>query len=316
MRVRGRPRRSAWSTRSWTPPTRCWTPPGPGSRPTPTPSSPGTSRGTRSPAVPRTRPALATNLPAYPANLRKRLKGAPMPAPKAIMAAAVEGSLVDVDTALRIETQYFVSLVTGPVAKNMMKAFFVDMQQITRGAARPKDQPSWRPQRAAVMGAGMMGAGIAYVLAKAGVDVLLKDVTTEAAARGKAHAEKLLATAVGRGRSTQEAADALLARITPTADVDRARRLRPDDRGGLRGPGAEAPASTARPSRCWTATRCSPRTPPRCRSPRLAGGVSRPAGLHRPALLLPGRQDAAGRDRGRRADRRRRRWPGRSTWSS
>ncbi len=164
-------------------------------------------------------PALAMNLPAYPANLRKQIKGAPMPAPKAIMAAAVEGSLVDVDTALMVETQWFVSLATGRVAKNMMKAFFVDMQTITRGAARPDGVPTWRPTRAAVLGAGMMGAGIAYVLAKAGVEVVLKDISTEAAAKGKGYGEKLVAKDVGRGRSTQEQADALLARITPTGDV-------------------------------------------------------------------------------------------------
>lgn len=180
---------------------------------------PWDAKGYKIPGGTPNTPSLAMNLPAYPANLRKQIKGAPMPAPRAIMAAAVEGSLVDVDTALMVETQWFVSLVTGPVAKNMMKAFFVDMQTITRGAARPQGVPTWRPTRAAVLGAGMMGAGIAYVLAKAGVEVVLKDVSTEAAAKGKAYSEKLVAKAVSRGRSTQEKADALLARITPTGDV-------------------------------------------------------------------------------------------------
>jgi len=121
--------------------------------------------------------------------------------------------------ALRIETQYFVSLVTGPVAKNMMKAFFVDMQAISKGASRPAGIAPWRPRRAAVLGAGMMGAGIAYALAAVGVDVVLKDVTTEAAAKGKAYSEKLMAKAVGRGRRTPQDAEVLLARITPTADL-------------------------------------------------------------------------------------------------
>jgi 3-hydroxyacyl-CoA dehydrogenase / enoyl-CoA hydratase / 3-hydroxybutyryl-CoA epimerase len=164
-------------------------------------------------------PALAMNLPAYPANLRKRLKGAPMPAPLRIMAAAVEGAQVDIDTAFAIETRYLVELMTGQVSKNMMKAFFVDMQAIGRGSSRPLGIPVWKPTRAAVLGAGMMGAGIAYELARAGVEVLLKDVTVEAAAKGKGYSEKLVAKAVGRGRSSQAEAEALLARITPTADV-------------------------------------------------------------------------------------------------
>lgn len=176
-------------------------------------------KGYRIPGGTPSTPSLAMNLPAYPANLRKRLRGAPMPAPRAIMATAVEGAQVGIDEALRIETRWFVSLVLDPVAKNMMKAFFVDMQKITKGASRPDGEPQWRPQRAAVLGAGMMGAGIAYVLAKAGVDVVLKDVSTEAAATGKAYSEKLVTTAVERGRSSREDAEALLARITPTGEV-------------------------------------------------------------------------------------------------
>ncbi len=84
-------------------------------------------------------------LPAFPANLRKQLKGAPLPAPRNILAAAVEGTQVDVDTALRIETRYFVELVTGQVAKNMTKAFFFDMQAISGGASRPPGTSGGRP---------------------------------------------------------------------------------------------------------------------------------------------------------------------------
>ncbi len=176
-------------------------------------------KGYRIPGGTPSTPALAMNLPAYPANLRKRLKGAPMPAPLRIMAAAVEGAQVDIDTALTIETRYLVELMTGQTSKNMMKAFFVDMQAIGRGSSRPQGFAPWRPTRAAVLGAGMMGAGIAYELARAGVDVLLKDVSVEAAAKGKGYSEKLMAKAVGRGRSSQADAEALLARITPTAEV-------------------------------------------------------------------------------------------------
>jgi 3-hydroxyacyl-CoA dehydrogenase/enoyl-CoA hydratase/3-hydroxybutyryl-CoA epimerase len=162
---------------------------------------------------------LRTFLPAMPAMLRKQLKGAPMPAPAAILAAAVEGLQVDFETACDIESRYFVQLLEGPVSRSMTKAFFHDMQAVNGGAARPKDVPVQTAAKVGVLGAGMMGAGIAYSLAKAGVAVVLKDVTIEGALKGKAYSENLCAKAVSRGRTTQEKADALLARITPTADA-------------------------------------------------------------------------------------------------
>ncbi|MFC9732426.1 3-hydroxyacyl-CoA dehydrogenase NAD-binding domain-containing protein [Streptomyces roseolus] len=163
-------------------------------------------------------PKFAANLPAFPANLRKQLAGAPYPAPRSIMAAAVEGSQVDFETAQVIESRYFTELVTGQTAKNMIQAFFFDLQAVNSGASRPKDVEKRQVRKVAVLGAGMMGAGIAYSCARAGIEVVLKDVTDEAAAKGKAYSEKLCAKAVSRGRTTQEKADALLARITPTAD--------------------------------------------------------------------------------------------------
>lgn len=184
----------------------------------PTATQPWDVKGYKIPGGTPTTPSLAMNLPAYPANLRKQLKGAPMPAPKAIMSVAVEGAQVDIDTALAIETRYLVQLICGQVSKNMMKAFFFDLQSISKGASRPKGIPQWKPTKVAVLGAGMMGAGIAYEFARAGVDVVLKDVSVEAAAKGKGYSEKLVAKAVGRGRMTQDAADALLGHITPTGD--------------------------------------------------------------------------------------------------
>ncbi|MEU7767618.1 3-hydroxyacyl-CoA dehydrogenase NAD-binding domain-containing protein [Nocardia sp. NPDC049190] len=164
-------------------------------------------------------PAFAANLPAFPANLRKQLKGANMPAPRAIMSAAVEGSQVDIDNASLIESRYFVHLLTGPVAKNMIQAFFFDLQTINNGGSRPKDVPKKEITKVGVLGAGMMGAGIAYVSAKAGYQVVLKDVTIEAAERGKSYSEKIEAKALSRGKTTEEKSEALLDRITTTADA-------------------------------------------------------------------------------------------------
>ncbi|MBP2585892.1 3-hydroxyacyl-CoA dehydrogenase/enoyl-CoA hydratase/3-hydroxybutyryl-CoA epimerase [Streptomyces sp. PvR006] len=175
--------------------------------------------GYRIPGGTPSNPKFAANLPAFPANLRKQLGGAPYPAPRAIMAAAVEGSQVDFETAAVIESRYFTELVTGQTAKNMIQAFFFDLQAVNSGASRPKGIEPRPVRRVAVLGAGMMGAGIAYSCARAGIEVVLKDVSAESAAKGKAYSEALCAKAVERGRTTQEKADALLARITPTAEV-------------------------------------------------------------------------------------------------
>lgn len=163
-------------------------------------------------------PKFAANLPAFPANLKKQLNGAPYPAPRNIMAAAVEGSQVDFETALVIEARYFTELVTGQTSKNMIQAFFFDLQAVNSGANRPQGIEPRPVRKVAVLGAGMMGAGIAYSCARAGIDVVLKDVSADAAAKGRAYSEKLCAKAVSRGRTTQEKADELLSRITATAD--------------------------------------------------------------------------------------------------
>ena len=179
---------------------------------------PWDKKGYKMPGGTPSSPALAAILPSFPSNLRKQLKGAPMPAPRAILAAAVEGAQVDFDTATRIESRYFASLVTGQVAKNMIQAFFFDLQHITAGGSRPEGIGKTPIKKIGVLGAGMMGAGIAYVSAKAGFDVVLKDVSAEAAAKGKGYSEKLEAKALERGRTTEEKSKALLDRITPSAD--------------------------------------------------------------------------------------------------
>jgi 3-hydroxyacyl-CoA dehydrogenase/enoyl-CoA hydratase/3-hydroxybutyryl-CoA epimerase len=175
-------------------------------------------KGYKIPGGAPTNPAVAANLPAFPALLRKQIKGANMPAPRAILAAAIEGAYVDVDTADIIETRYFVSLVTGQVAQNMIKAFFFDLQHINGGGSRPEGYPKYQAKKVGVIGAGMMGAAIAYVSAKAGIEVVLKDIDIEAAKRGKGYSEKLEEKALSRGKTTKEKSDELLARITPTVD--------------------------------------------------------------------------------------------------
>ncbi|MEU3368990.1 3-hydroxyacyl-CoA dehydrogenase NAD-binding domain-containing protein [Streptomyces sp. NPDC006660] len=163
-------------------------------------------------------PRFAANLPAFPANLKKQLQGAPYPAPRNILAAAVEGSQVDFESALTIEARYFTELVTGQTSKNMIQAFFFDLQAVNSGVSRPQGIEPRPVRRVAVLGAGMMGAGIAYACARAGIEVVLKDVSLEAAEKGKAYSEKLLVKALSRGRTTEAQRDALLALITPTAD--------------------------------------------------------------------------------------------------
>ncbi|MFH9087370.1 3-hydroxyacyl-CoA dehydrogenase NAD-binding domain-containing protein [Streptomyces sp. NPDC017673] len=175
--------------------------------------------GYRIPGGTPANPKFAANLPAFPANLRKQTNGAPYPAPRNILAAAVEGSQVDFETAQVIEARYFVELAAGQTSKNMIQAFFFDLQAVNSGANRPQGVEPRQVRKVAVLGAGMMGAGIAYACARAGIDVVLKDVSLEAAVKGKGYSEKLCAKAVSKGRTSQEKADALLARITPTAEV-------------------------------------------------------------------------------------------------
>src|SRR5215212_5319065 len=167
-------------------------------------------------------PSLAMNLPAFPSNLRKQIKGANYPAPHHIMAAAVEGSQVDFDSAIEIEGRYFVDLATGQVSKNMIQAFFFDLQQVNGSRGRGADVETFRSKKVVVLGAGMMGAAIAYVCAKAGIEVVLKDVSQEAADRGKSYSARLVEKGVSRGKTTQEKGDALLALITATDDPSKA----------------------------------------------------------------------------------------------
>ena len=140
------------------------------------------------------------------------------PAVQHIMSSIFEGGLLDFEAASVVESRYFAACVTSPVARNMVGTLWVQLNAIKRGASRPPGVPASKVSKLGVLGAGMMGAGIAHVAAAAGIEVVLLDSTAALAEKGKAHAQGLLDKAVKKGRSTAEKRDALLARITPTSD--------------------------------------------------------------------------------------------------
>ncbi len=151
-----------------------------------------------------------------PAMLREKTHGN-YPAPEAILCAMVEGAQVDFDDALVIENRYFTHLATGQVAKNMIGTFFFQMQEIHAGKGRPRDVPQWRAGKVGILGAGMMGAGIAWSNASRGIPCVLKDVSAPQAEKGKAYSAKLLDQRVRRGRMPAEQAAATLNLIQATA---------------------------------------------------------------------------------------------------
>ncbi|WLH25374.1 3-hydroxyacyl-CoA dehydrogenase NAD-binding domain-containing protein [Pseudomonas sp. FP215] len=162
-------------------------------------------------------PKVAQMLAIAPSILRSKTQGC-FPAPEKILCAAVEGAQVDFDTAHLIETRYFTELVTGQVAKNMIGTFWFQLNQINAGSSRPPGYAPYVTRKLGVLGAGMMGAGIAYVSACAGIEVVLKDITLAAAEKGKAHSAALLDKKVSRGQLTAEQRETTLARIHPTQD--------------------------------------------------------------------------------------------------
>ncbi|MGQ7275777.1 3-hydroxyacyl-CoA dehydrogenase NAD-binding domain-containing protein [Marinobacter sp. V034] len=163
-------------------------------------------------------PAMAQKLAIAPAILRQKTRGC-YPAPEAILSAAVEGVQVDYDNGEKIETRYFAELVTGQVAKNMTGTFWFQLNAIKAGESRPKGIKPAKFSKVGILGAGMMGAGIAYSTASRGVSVVLKDVSTENAEKGKDYSRKLLDKKVSRGRMTTEAQEEALSRITATASA-------------------------------------------------------------------------------------------------
>jgi 3-hydroxyacyl-CoA dehydrogenase/enoyl-CoA hydratase/3-hydroxybutyryl-CoA epimerase len=151
------------------------------------------------------------------AQIRKQTQGH-LPAPLAILSCVYEGTITDIDTGLKIEAKYFGQLLAGPIARNLMRTLFENKEAADRLERRPAGVPRSRVGKLGVLGAGMMGAGIAYVAASAGIEVVLLDITQAAADAGKAHSEKLLARALQRGSTTPDHAGTLLRRITTTTD--------------------------------------------------------------------------------------------------
>ncbi|OBQ67903.1 3-hydroxyacyl-CoA dehydrogenase NAD-binding domain-containing protein [Mesorhizobium erdmanii] len=140
------------------------------------------------------------------------------PAAAAILKCVYEGLLVPFDTALRIEQRYFTEIMQTKEAAAMIRSLFVSLQELNKGARRPSGVPETKFKKIGILGAGFMGAGIAYVTAKAGIPVVLLDRDIEAATKGKAHSDSLVADQVKKGRAKPEERDRLLSLITPTAD--------------------------------------------------------------------------------------------------
>jgi len=163
-------------------------------------------------------PKIAGMLSVAPAVLKQKTRGL-YPAPEAALAAMVEGAMVDFDTAMRIESRYLAGLMTSQVARNMINTFFFNMNSIKGGQSRPKAAPRYKPQKVGILGAGMMGSGIAYAQASRGIATVLKDVSMEAAEKGKAYSHKLTQKRVDKGRMAADKQAALLSLIQPTASA-------------------------------------------------------------------------------------------------
>lgn len=143
------------------------------------------------------------------------------PAPIAIASCVFEGSQVPIDAGLRIESTHFAQLLLDPVSRNLIRTTFINKGLADKLARRPPNVPKSRVTTLGVLGAGTMGAGIAYVSANAGMQVVLLDRTPELAEQGKAHSQQLFDKAIARGRATRQNADEVLARIEPTTDYAR-----------------------------------------------------------------------------------------------
>ena len=184
----------------------------------PTAQHPWEAKGYKVPGGLPSNPAVAQTLPVAPAMIKKQTRGL-YPAPEAIMACMVEGLQVDIETALRIESRALAKLMTGTNARAMINTFFFNLNAIKSGQSRPKDVPRFKPVKVGLLGAGMMGAGIAYAQATKGIATVLKDVSQEKADQGKGYTAKLTQARVDKGRMTADEQHKVLERIHATGAV-------------------------------------------------------------------------------------------------
>jgi 3-hydroxyacyl-CoA dehydrogenase / enoyl-CoA hydratase / 3-hydroxybutyryl-CoA epimerase len=180
---------------------------------------PWEAKGYKVPGGLPSNPAVAQMLPVAPAMIKKQTRGL-YPAPEAIMACMVEGLQVDIETALRIESRYLAKLMTGTNAKAMINTFFFNLNAIKSGTSRPAGVAKFKPAKVGLLGAGMMGAGIAYSQASKGIATVLKDVSQEKADTGKGYAAKITQGRVDKGRMKPEVQAEILGRIQATASLD------------------------------------------------------------------------------------------------
>jgi 3-hydroxyacyl-CoA dehydrogenase/enoyl-CoA hydratase/3-hydroxybutyryl-CoA epimerase len=163
-------------------------------------------------------PKIAAMLSVAPAMLLQKTRGL-YPATEAILETMVEGARVDYDTALRIESRKLAKIAVSQTAKNMIQAFFFDLNAVKSGKSRPAGFAAWKPKKVGVLGAGMMGAGIAHANASRGIACVLKDVSAERANAGLEAIRRITAPQVAKGRLDAAREAKLLGLVTPTADV-------------------------------------------------------------------------------------------------
>lgn len=184
----------------------------------PSAQHPWEAKGYKVPGGLPSSPAVAQMLVVAPAMIKKQTRGL-YPAPEAIMACMVEGLQVDLDTALRLESRALAKLMTGINAKAMINTFFFNLNAIKSGQSRPGSAPRFKPAKVGLLGAGMMGAGIAYSQASKGIATVLKDVSQEKADLGKSYSAKITQGRVDKGRMTADEQKKILDRITATGNV-------------------------------------------------------------------------------------------------
>lgn len=184
----------------------------------PTAQNPWDVKGFKIPGGDLRKPAIAQMIQGANPMIFQKSKGL-VPAPIKILDVIAGTLKMDFDTAQLVETRTFISLLTEPSAKNLM-TFFLQMNQVNGGGSRPKSVPKTKVKKVGILGAGMMGQGIAYVSAMAGIEVVLKDISQDAADKGKAYTDKLLSKRVAKGRMTEEQKLSTLNLITPSAEAD------------------------------------------------------------------------------------------------